>query len=195
MERDRARVVVVGGGITGCSVAYHLAKAGLDRRRPAREGRADERLDVPRRRARHAVQPLADDDALPPLQRRALRGAGRVRAARQPADRVQQGEPPGAAARRQPGPRDRARCRRRRPQAGPGVDATGQRGVAARRRLGRRGRLRRPAHGDLRPRRRRPRARRRDPHAHAGDRHPPRPEPRGDRRRDDGRADRDGGSS
>ena len=25
---DRARVVVIGGGITGCSVAYHLAKAG-----------------------------------------------------------------------------------------------------------------------------------------------------------------------
>src|SRR4249920_4210262 len=28
MAGDRARVVVVGGGITGCSVAYHLAKAG-----------------------------------------------------------------------------------------------------------------------------------------------------------------------
>jgi glycine cleavage system aminomethyltransferase T/glycine/D-amino acid oxidase-like deaminating enzyme len=28
MEGDRARVVVVGGGITGCSVAYHLTKAG-----------------------------------------------------------------------------------------------------------------------------------------------------------------------
>ncbi|HYU93095.1 MAG TPA: FAD-dependent oxidoreductase, partial [Actinomycetota bacterium] len=26
---DRARVVVVGGGITGCSVALHLVKAGL----------------------------------------------------------------------------------------------------------------------------------------------------------------------
>src|SRR3989442_13431464 len=25
---ERARVVVIGGGITGCSVAYHLAKAG-----------------------------------------------------------------------------------------------------------------------------------------------------------------------
>src|SRR5947208_11353293 len=25
---DRARVVVIGGGITGCSVAYHLARAG-----------------------------------------------------------------------------------------------------------------------------------------------------------------------
>ena len=28
MATERARVVVVGGGITGCSVAYHLAKAG-----------------------------------------------------------------------------------------------------------------------------------------------------------------------
>ena len=25
---ERARVVVIGGGITGCSIAYHLAKAG-----------------------------------------------------------------------------------------------------------------------------------------------------------------------
>src|SRR5512144_1739829 len=28
MAGDRARVVVIGGGVTGCSVAYHLAKAG-----------------------------------------------------------------------------------------------------------------------------------------------------------------------
>src|SRR5512138_3251614 len=26
--QDQARVVIVGGGITGCSIAYHLAKAG-----------------------------------------------------------------------------------------------------------------------------------------------------------------------
>ena len=25
---DRARAVVIGGGIAGCSVAYHLARAG-----------------------------------------------------------------------------------------------------------------------------------------------------------------------
>jgi 4-methylaminobutanoate oxidase (formaldehyde-forming) len=29
MSVDQARVVVIGGGITGCSVAYHLARAGL----------------------------------------------------------------------------------------------------------------------------------------------------------------------
>ncbi len=28
MDGDRARVVVIGGGVTGCSVAYHLARAG-----------------------------------------------------------------------------------------------------------------------------------------------------------------------
>ncbi|MGH3044135.1 MAG: FAD-dependent oxidoreductase, partial [Gaiellaceae bacterium] len=29
MTSGRAAIVVIGGGITGCSVAYHLAKAGL----------------------------------------------------------------------------------------------------------------------------------------------------------------------
>ena len=28
--RERARAVIIGGGITGCSVAYHLARAGWD---------------------------------------------------------------------------------------------------------------------------------------------------------------------
>ena len=28
MAPDQARVVVIGGGITGCNVAYHLALAG-----------------------------------------------------------------------------------------------------------------------------------------------------------------------
>ena len=28
MSGEQARVVVIGGGITGCSVAYHLALAG-----------------------------------------------------------------------------------------------------------------------------------------------------------------------
>ena len=30
MQPERARVVVIGGGVTGCSVAYHLAAAGID---------------------------------------------------------------------------------------------------------------------------------------------------------------------
>ena len=36
----RARVVVIGGGVIGCSVAYHLTKLGLDRRAAARAGHA-----------------------------------------------------------------------------------------------------------------------------------------------------------
>ena len=51
----------------------------LARRAAGREGPADQRLDLPRRRPGHPVQPVADDDAVPPLQRRAVPRAGRVR--------------------------------------------------------------------------------------------------------------------
>ncbi len=34
--RDQARVVIVGGGIVGANIAYHLAKLGLDGCRPVR---------------------------------------------------------------------------------------------------------------------------------------------------------------
>ena len=127
-----------------------------------REGRADQRLDLPRRRPRHPVQPVADDDALPPLQRRAVPRARRVRAARQPAHRLQPGEPGGAAAGREPRPRDRPR---RRACVGPdealALMPQASAGVALRRGLDARRRLRRPAHRHLRAGRRRPRAGRR----------------------------------
>ena len=64
----------------------------LDGRPPRREGRADERLDLPRRRARDAVQPVADDDALPALQHRALPRARRLRDRRELAAGVEPGE-------------------------------------------------------------------------------------------------------
>ena len=70
-RRDRRRQLRVPPG-----------QGGRERRRPRREGRTDERLHAPRGRPRDAVQPVADDDALPPLQRPAVRGAGRVRAGR-----------------------------------------------------------------------------------------------------------------
>ena len=47
---DRARVVVIGGGIIGTSVAYHLTEAGLDRSRPARTGPPLGRHDLARGR-------------------------------------------------------------------------------------------------------------------------------------------------
>ena len=69
---DQARVVVIGGGITGCSVAYHLAAGRLDGRAPRREGAADRRLDLPGGRARDGLQPVVHDDGLPALQHRAV---------------------------------------------------------------------------------------------------------------------------
>ena len=36
---SQARVVIVGGGIVGCSVAYHLTKLGWRDVRPARAAR------------------------------------------------------------------------------------------------------------------------------------------------------------
>ena len=47
---DRAHVVIVGGGVIGTSVAYHLAGLGLDRRRAARAGPAVLRHDLARGR-------------------------------------------------------------------------------------------------------------------------------------------------
>ena len=47
----RARVVVIGGGVIGCSVAYHLAHMGWPGRRRARARPADVGHDVARRRA------------------------------------------------------------------------------------------------------------------------------------------------
>ena len=53
MEIDAARVVVIGGGITGCSVAYHLALAGwtdvlVPVRQPGRDRLRRDRATRPR---------------------------------------------------------------------------------------------------------------------------------------------------
>ena len=80
--RDRARAVVIGGGVGGCSILYWLARLGLGRRRARRARRPDERLDLPLGRARRpaALVALADEDD--DGERRALpdaRGGGRAR--------------------------------------------------------------------------------------------------------------------
>ena len=92
-RRERARVVVYRWR------DHRDAASPTTSRRPGwtdiscREGRADQRLDLPRGRPRHPVQPLADDDALQALQRRALPRARRLRHRREPAHRLQPREP------------------------------------------------------------------------------------------------------
>ena len=49
--KTHARVAVIGGGVVGASVLYHLAKRRLDRRRADRARRAHLGLDLARRRA------------------------------------------------------------------------------------------------------------------------------------------------
>ena len=167
-------------------------EGGAARRAPPREGRADERLDLPRGRPRHPVQPLPDDDALPPLQRRALPRARRLRQRREPPYRLEPREPPGAGARRQPGPRDRARRRGALAGRGRAASAGCDSRVASRRDLDRGRRLGRPAHRHARPCRGRAGARRADRDRATRDRHPARAVTRGDRGRDRRRAGRDG---
>ena len=61
-----ASVVVIGGGVMGLSTAYHLARAGVTRRRPGREGRARLRLHLQgRRRGARAVLRRGEHRARP----------------------------------------------------------------------------------------------------------------------------------
>ncbi len=63
----------------------------LARRRRAREGRADQRLDPSRRGAGHPVQPFGHDDAIPSLQRVAVQPARGIQHGRERADRLEPG--------------------------------------------------------------------------------------------------------
>ena len=60
----------------------HLARAGANDVLLARQGRADQRLDAPRRGPGHPAAHVPDDDGLPPPQHRALPRARRLRAGR-----------------------------------------------------------------------------------------------------------------
>ncbi len=148
---------------------------------------------MPRRRPRHAVQPVAHDDALPPLQHRAVRRARGLRDRGQRAHRVEPGVAGRAAARRVARPRHRARGRAGVARRDAAAAAAGEPGIALRIRLRAAGRPSRPAHGHLRARGRRARPRGRDPHRRARDGHRARRAPRGAGGADRVRPDRDRG--
>ncbi len=186
---DRARVVVIGGGITGASVAYHLARAGWRDVVLLEKGELTSGSTCQAAGLVTQFNPSHGDDAAAALLDRAVQRARRVRDGRVAAHRGRAGEPEGAAARRS----SRAR--------GIGLDAQllgadearrADAGRVARRPVRRRldagRRLPRSARRHLRAGRRRPRPRRRDPHADARHRHRARPGPRGARRPHRGRS-------
>ncbi len=159
--------------------------------RAAGEGGADERVDPPRGGARDPVQPVVDDDALSPLQRRAVPRARCLRERRQRPHRVERGEPGRAAPGHERRRRDRAGGRADLARRGARAAAGGRRRADPRRRLDARRRLRRSPHRDARGGGRGARARRRHPPADTRHRDRARPAPRGARRAHRPRPDRD----
>ena len=81
---EHARAVIIGGGVGGTSIAYHLAELRLDRRRPRRPGRADLRLDVPLGRPRRPAAQLGDADQDDDVRRRRCTGGWPPRPGRIP---------------------------------------------------------------------------------------------------------------
>ena len=189
---ERAAIVVVGGGITGCSVAYHLAKAGL------RDVLLLEKAELTSGSTCHAAGLVTQFNPSPTMMRfrrysvELYRELGVFDTRREPPHRVEPREPRGARARRQPGPRDRARRRGALAGRGRPVAARRHARVALRGDLDRGRRLGRPAHRHAHARERRSGARRADRDRTPRHRDPARAVARGDRRRDRRRADRDG---
>ena len=75
-------VVIIGGGAMGCSLLYHLAKAGWQRHRAGREERPHPRLHLACRGPVHAFRPQPDDPGTarhlgPALPRHPAGGDGR----------------------------------------------------------------------------------------------------------------------
>ena len=134
-KRHAQAVVVIGGGIAGCSVALHLARAGWQ------DVLLIEKGELTSGSTHHAAglvtqfNPSIDHDALPPLQRRALPRArvfeavGSVRIASSEASLAR------PAARGEPRRRHRARGRAHLSRRGPRAVARGERRADLRRRL------------------------------------------------------------
>ena len=78
------RIVIVGGGAIGCSIAYHLAQARRARRRAARAPAAHARRDVARRRSRRPASQQQQPDAAHALLRRAVRASSKRKRDRPP---------------------------------------------------------------------------------------------------------------
>ena len=175
--RDRARAVVIGGGVGGGLRPLLARAARVGGRRPRRARRPDERLDLPlggaRRPAARLAQPDADDDELGrPLPDPRGRGRARDRLARGrlPAARLVGGADGGARAPGGLGEDLRAAARAGLGRGGAeALSADVDRG-RARRRLPADGRLHRPEPAHVRARRGRAQARRRDRNEHARDR-------------------------
>jgi len=72
-----AKVVIVGGGIIGCSIAYHLAEFGWKDVVPPGAERAGRRHDLARGGANRSSAHDEFDDEDQPVQRPVVRGAGK----------------------------------------------------------------------------------------------------------------------
>ena len=169
---DRARVVIIGGGVGGAVDRPPPRRARRARRRAARPRRADQRLDLPLRRARRpaALERVADahDDGL----RRALPHARlRLGAVRRHPPRVHARARAGGAAPGRLGEDLRAAARADLRRAGARAVPADEHRRRALRLLPAERRLPRPVAADERARRRRARGRLSHLHAHARHRH------------------------
>ena len=176
--RDRARVVVIGGGVGGCAILYWLTKLGWRRRRARRARRPDERLHLPlgrpRRPAARLAQPDEDDDG--------ARSSCTARSATRSGSRRAGTRSARSGSRRREERMEELRAPGRlgedvRPAAGADLGRGGAAAVPAdvdgrrpRRGLPPDRRLHRPEPAHLRAGRGRPARRRRDRHEHARDR-------------------------
>ena len=95
-----ARAVVIGAGIVGCSVAYHLTRLGWNERGAPRQGPASRpgRVDRPRLQLHLPGRPLARGDPADARERPPVRGARRVHRERRHRGCPDRGAPRGAPA-------------------------------------------------------------------------------------------------
>ena len=155
---ERAQVVIIGGGVIGCSTAYHLAKLGWTDVRAARAGHAVVRHDLARRRAGRAAAGERERHQAGAVLHRALRGprgrdgpVDRLPPVRRPDRRPHRGPDGPAAAHGRHRRGIRPRLRDAHTRAGAGEVAGHRDRRPARRDLAAAGRPRQPDRPDARP--------------------------------------------